>query len=53
VVVLSVAARIFDLAQFSAYPSLHAPVRAGTLAVSGALVACALLPFADRRGVQR
>jgi energy-coupling factor transport system permease protein len=53
VLALSVAARVFDLAQFSAYPSLHAPVGAGTLAISAALVACALLPFADRRGVQR
>src|SRR6185312_460128 len=48
VLALSVAARVFDLAQFSAYPSLHAPVGAGTLAISVALVACALLPFADR-----
>ena len=53
VLALSVAARIFDLAQFSAYPSLHAPVGAGTLAIALGLVACALLPFADRRGVQR
>jgi energy-coupling factor transport system permease protein len=53
VLALSVAARVFDLAQFSAYPSLHAPVDAGTIAISVALVACALLPFADRRGVQR
>jgi energy-coupling factor transport system permease protein len=50
---LSVAARVFDLAQFSAYPSLHAPVGVGTVAIALALVACALLPFADRRGVQR
>ncbi|HET7050167.1 MAG TPA: energy-coupling factor transporter transmembrane component T [Solirubrobacteraceae bacterium] len=53
VLVLSVAARVFDLAQFSAYPSLRAPVSAGTIAIALALVACALLPFADRRGVQR
>ena len=53
VLALSVAARVFDLAQFSAYPSLRAPVRAGTVGIALALVACALLPFADRRGVQR
>lgn len=50
---LSVAARIFDLARFSAYPSLHAPVGVGTVAVALGLLGCALLPFADRRGVQR
>lgn len=53
VLALSIGARVFDLARFSAYPSLHAPVGAGTLAIAIALVACALLPFADRRGVQR
>ncbi len=47
------AAASADLARFSAYPSLHAPVGAGAIAVAAALLACALLPFADRRGVQR
>jgi hypothetical protein len=41
------------LAQFSAYPSLRAPVDASTFAIALALVVCALLPFADARGVQR
>ncbi len=53
VLMLSVGARVFDLAQFSAYPTLHAPVGVGTVAVAVGLVVCALLPFADRRGVQR
>jgi len=53
VLALSVAARVFDLAPFSAYPSLHAPVDAGAVAIALAIVACALLPFTDRRGVQR
>jgi hypothetical protein len=53
VVGLSLGARVFDLAQFSAYPSLHAPVGVGTVAIAVGLVVCALLPFADRRGVQR
>src|SRR5262249_3753497 len=48
---LAVGARVFELAQFSAYPSLHAPVSAGTVAIAVGIVACALLPFADRRGV--
>jgi energy-coupling factor transport system permease protein len=50
---LSVAARLFGLARFSAYPSLHAPMGVGTVAIALGLVGFALLPFADRRGVQR
>jgi energy-coupling factor transport system permease protein len=53
VVGLTVAARIADLAPFRAYPSLHAPVGASTLALAGALLLAALAPFADRRGVER
>ena len=37
----------------SPYPALHAPIGAGGLAVAVGLVACALLPFADRRGIGR
>jgi energy-coupling factor transport system permease protein len=50
---LSIGARISDLTEFAAYPSLHAPVGAGTIALALVLPAFALLPFADRRGVQR
>jgi energy-coupling factor transport system permease protein len=50
---LALAARIADLTPFSAYPSLHGPVSGGELAVSAALLAGALLPFADRRGIER
>jgi energy-coupling factor transport system permease protein len=53
VVGLAVASRVFALAPFSAYPSLHAPVSGSTIEVSAALLACALLPFADRRGIER
>ena len=54
VLALAVAARIADLAPFSAYPSLHAPLgrRCGR-ARGWRSLACALLPFADRRGVER
>ena len=38
---------------FEAYPRTLAPVDAGVLALAAALVACALLPFADRRGIGR
>jgi energy-coupling factor transport system permease protein len=48
---ISIGARIADLAPLRAYPTLHAPLGAGPIAVSVALLACALLPFADRRGV--
>jgi energy-coupling factor transport system permease protein len=50
---LAIGARAGDLAPFAAYPSLHAPVGAGLLAISGGVLACALLPFADRRGIAR
>jgi energy-coupling factor transport system permease protein len=50
---LAVGARVYGLAEFSAYPSLRAPVGAGTIAVAVGVLACALAPFADRRGVQR
>lgn len=50
---LAVGARIANLAPFHAYPALHAPLTAGELALAAALLACALLPFADRRGIER
>jgi energy-coupling factor transport system permease protein len=51
IVGLAVAARIAGLAPFQAYPSLDAPLGAGELAVAGGLIAVALAPFADRRGI--
>jgi energy-coupling factor transport system permease protein len=53
VVAVAVAGRVADLAPFAAYPSLHAPVGVGAIALAAALLASALLPFADWRGVQR
>lgn len=50
---LAIGARIGGLAPFQAYPALHAPVGPGQGALAAALVACALVPFADRRGVER
>ena len=38
---------------FEAYPRTLAPVDAGVGVLGVALVACALLPFADRRGIGR
>jgi energy-coupling factor transport system permease protein len=53
IVGLAVAARFGGLAPFIAYPATSAPADGGVLAVSVALLACALLPFADQRGVVR
>lgn len=53
IVALAVAARFGSLAPFRAYPELSAPAGPGVVGVSLALLACALLPFADRRGVAR
>jgi len=39
--------------QFDAYPRLEAPLDPATLLAIAALVVCALLPFADRRGIGR
>jgi energy-coupling factor transport system permease protein len=50
---LAVAARIADWARFDAYPSLHSPLRPGVFATAIGLAVCALLPFTDRRGVDR
>jgi energy-coupling factor transport system permease protein len=50
---LAVGGRIAGLEPFSSDSALHAPVSAGGLAVATGLLVCALLPFADRRGVER
>jgi energy-coupling factor transport system permease protein len=48
---LAVFARLGGLAGFDAYPEIHVPTGAGTIAVCAALIAAVLLPFADRRGI--
>ena len=53
VLVLALVARIVGLAPFSAYPALQAPLPAGEVGLAAALILCALLPFADRRGIER
>jgi energy-coupling factor transport system permease protein len=50
---LAVGGRVAGLEPFSADPALHAPVSAGGLAVAAGLLVAALLPFADRRGIER
>jgi energy-coupling factor transport system permease protein len=50
---LAIGARVAGLVRFESAPALHAPVGIGGLAVAAGLIACALLPFADRRGIVR
>ncbi len=51
--VLGLAAQLLGWEPFAAYPRTQAPVDAGVVALALGLVACALLPFADRRGIGR
>lgn len=51
--VLALAAHLAGVAAFRAYPSVSAPVGAGEAALPVALLVVALLPFADRRGIER
>ena len=50
---LAVGGRLAGLEPFSSDPVLRVPVSAGGLAVAVGLLVCALLPFADRRGIER
>jgi energy-coupling factor transport system permease protein len=50
---LAITARAGGLVTFHAYPSLQASTGPATFAVAGGIVLAAVLPFADRRGVQR
>jgi energy-coupling factor transport system permease protein len=52
IVALAVTARVTGLAPFHAYPGLGGPVGAGEILLSAGIIACALLPFVDRRGVE-
>ena len=53
VLALATTGRIVGLAPLSAYPALHAPVPPGEVALAAALIISALLPFTDRRGIER
>jgi energy-coupling factor transport system permease protein len=53
VIALALAARIAGQTRFEAYPEVHAPVGAGTIAICVALLLAVLAPFADRRGIDR
>jgi energy-coupling factor transport system permease protein len=49
----AIAARVFEWTPFHAYPSLHAPASASTVVTAAVVLAAAVLPFAERRGVAR
>lgn len=51
VLAIAIGSRAAGIEAFSAYPALHAAVSVGELVAVAALLGCALLPFADRRGV--
>jgi energy-coupling factor transport system permease protein len=53
VAVVAVVARLAGVGDFAAYPRLSAPVGVRELALAAALVVVALVPFADRRGIER
>jgi energy-coupling factor transport system permease protein len=53
VLALSVGGRIFGLLGFSAYPTLSVATGFDVVALSVAVLVCALAPFADRRGIVR
>ena len=50
---LGIAAAMFGWEPFEAYPQTLAPLEPGVLALAVGMLACALLPFVDRRGVGR
>ena len=44
--------QIVGAAAFSAYPSLQVAAGPGALAAGAGVIACALAPFLDRRGIR-
>ncbi len=50
---LAITMRSTNVAPFRAYPTLRAPLSLGQAALAGALLACALIPFTQRRGIER
>jgi energy-coupling factor transport system permease protein len=53
VAVVAVVARLAGVGDFAAYPRVSAPVGARELALAAALLLVALVPFANRRGIER
>jgi energy-coupling factor transport system permease protein len=53
VVALALAGRLSGAATFDSYPQIAMRLDAATLVLGGALIAAVLLPFCDRRGIER
>jgi energy-coupling factor transport system permease protein len=53
VIALALAGRLTGAASFTAYPLVRMRVDTGTFVLCAALLAAILLPFADRRGIDR
>jgi energy-coupling factor transport system permease protein len=53
ILALAIAGRLTGVASFTSYPLVDMPLDAGVLALCAALAAAALLPFCDRRGIDR
>jgi energy-coupling factor transport system permease protein len=53
VIALALAGRLSGAASFAAYPLVNMQLDAGTWVLCVALIAAVLLPFADRRGIDR
>jgi len=53
VLALALAGRLSGAASFDAYPLVKMQIDAGTFALCAAIAAAVLLPFADRRGIDR
>jgi energy-coupling factor transport system permease protein len=51
ILALALVGRLGGAASFDAYPSVHAPIGGGTLALGAGLILAVLLPFGDRRGI--
>jgi energy-coupling factor transport system permease protein len=50
---LAIGARAAGLVRFDSHPALRAPVGVGGAAIAVGFLVCALLPFVDRRGIER
>jgi energy-coupling factor transport system permease protein len=53
VLVLALLGRLTTVARFDAYPEVHAVTGVATVVLAAGLLAAVLLPFADRKGIER
>jgi energy-coupling factor transport system permease protein len=51
--ILALVTRFTGAARFDAYPEVHAPISIATIGLCAGLLCASLLPFADRRGIDR